>query len=56
MIDRLGAGDPMVQMIARTYDALYAISLTGRVSLIAEPDSDDDMALVNALRLGAVTA
>jgi len=56
MIARLGAGDPMVQMIARTYDALYAISLTGQVSLIAEPDSDDDMALVNALGLGAVTA
>ena len=56
MIARLGADHVMVLSVASMYDALYNAALTGQVSLIAEPDSDDDMALVNALGLGAVTA
>jgi len=56
MIERLGADHPMVVAVANMYDALHAAALTGRVRLIAEPDQDDDMAIVNALGLGTVGA
>lgn len=56
MIDRLGAGDPMVLAVASMYDALHDAAQTGQVRLIAEPDSQDDLALVRALGLMRVTS
>jgi len=50
LIERNGAGDPLVLAVASCYDALHRAATVGLpVRVIAEPTSEDDLALVRVV-------